>query len=906
MRLPAGAPVVYPWHVKRGEVIARVCERLGVTRTSGRASPEPLLVGLAGPPGSGKSIAASMVIAREDVRACFLKGVLWLSVGAGAGAKDRLPVLMYRLADMVYETVLGLEGRPPRTPDVGVDPENGATYIREAMGFDIRRLLIVADDVCEEKVLGELRSTGASLLYTTRSEHLFSDPSLVRLGNLRRHEAETVLRRVTEVDDEAALPKAAYEVIERCGSCVVELVFVGRWGAIRERVDREAWQKPVDRIIEAQRVAERQTARPIRWRTALLRAGLDELVCLSEQTRTLYFSLSVIPKGVDFRLEDAAALLHDGDCSLEELEEVSQTMTVLELMAIVARQMGGLYRIHDLHAEFTREAVADRPTTRDTAQARWLKHISTAKALFAWPLDALVDIWRSVDRSCDGVEARIGSPYDMALQALNTSDPRLPKVLRRVAYFHWLVGDRDGACAKWVKLVATEGEGGFQVGFPNLDRTLYHLGLHQENAGRISEAEAWFRQALRLQEERPETDHLNVSDTLHHLAKLSSIMGQAQDAERLYRRALAIKEATLGTDHPDVASTLSSLASCLLKTGRFEEAKKFLGRALAIYENKLGTDHSQVARTLYDLGRCARSADNGEEAERLYRQALLIQERSRPASLSELGDTLFALGGCVSEAGRIVEANILYQRALNARESILSPRHNEIARTAYALGKCRYELGRTDEAEGLCRRALVIVEENLGGNHPDSADILHTLGACAVDMGRRDGAVDLLYRALEIYKKHLGKDHSKVAHILYDLGRSASKAGLANEAERLFSRALVIKERNLGDDHPEVATILCALGDCASKRGVMEDAEGLYRRALAIQEVSLGANHRDVVDTLHALGKCTLFVGRNAEAAEFYQRTLAILEGQLPTDHVEVSEVQHGLALCQAVPTLSE
>ena len=62
------------------------------------------MVGLAGPSGAGKSTVASMIIAREDVRAHFDRGVLWLQVRQGA--KERLPELKSRHADMVYETVM--------------------------------------------------------------------------------------------------------------------------------------------------------------------------------------------------------------------------------------------------------------------------------------------------------------------------------------------------------------------------------------------------------------------------------------------------------------------------------------------------------------------------------------------------------------------------------------------------------------------------------------------------------------------------------------------------------------------------------------------------------------------------------------------------------------------------------
>ncbi|CAM9143918.1 unnamed protein product, partial [Ectocarpus sp. 8 AP-2014] len=108
VKIPSGAPRVRDWYVERRAEVAQACDHLEIASSrdssDGNTSNNPRVVGLAGPGGTGKSTVASMVIAREDVRASFHKGVLWLPVGQGA--KDRLPSLMLDLAGMVHKTAL--------------------------------------------------------------------------------------------------------------------------------------------------------------------------------------------------------------------------------------------------------------------------------------------------------------------------------------------------------------------------------------------------------------------------------------------------------------------------------------------------------------------------------------------------------------------------------------------------------------------------------------------------------------------------------------------------------------------------------------------------------------------------------------------------------------------------------
>ncbi|CBJ33350.1 expressed unknown protein [Ectocarpus siliculosus] len=114
VKIPSGTPRVRDWYVQRRAEVAHACDHLEITSSSrdsfernNSAENQRVVFGLAGPGGAGKSTVASMVITREDVRASFHKGVLWLPVGQGA--KDRLPSPMLDLAGMVHKTALSEE-----------------------------------------------------------------------------------------------------------------------------------------------------------------------------------------------------------------------------------------------------------------------------------------------------------------------------------------------------------------------------------------------------------------------------------------------------------------------------------------------------------------------------------------------------------------------------------------------------------------------------------------------------------------------------------------------------------------------------------------------------------------------------------------------------------------------------
>ncbi|CAM9744160.1 unnamed protein product, partial [Ectocarpus sp. 8 AP-2014] len=357
VKIPSRAPRVRDWYVERRAEVAQACDHLEITSIrdsfdgGSNSDKNPRVVGLAGPGGAGKSTVASMVIAREDVRASFHKGVLWLPVGQGA--KDRLPSLMLDLAGMVHKTALSEEPcRPPQRAGERID--DGVAYITEMMDEGRERILVVADDVWEAEVLQELKRVGACILYTTRHDSLLPDAPPVQVHEIAQEEAEMVLRRAADLDESAALPDAAYELMRRCEFVVLDIAFVGRWGVVRGRRKEKAWQMALDRILEAQ--AGGEGVGPLSWRAAVLRAGLEEVAVDNPLNKELYLALAVLPMGVTFPSEVAAALLYDdalsGEEDLEDLEMAEEVAATLERWSILIRMGGGNYRVHDEHSDF--------------------------------------------------------------------------------------------------------------------------------------------------------------------------------------------------------------------------------------------------------------------------------------------------------------------------------------------------------------------------------------------------------------------------------------------------------------------------------------------------------------------------------------------------------------------------
>lgn len=453
---------------------------------------------------------------------------------------------------------------------------------------------------------------------------------------------------------------------------------------------------------------------------------------------------------------DAAALLFDEkkdrSAAAADLDTAVELLAILERCSVLAVEEGGRHRLHGSHAGFVRERILCFPMSRALALSRWRRHVGTAAAFFSWPVEDLVEIWRTVAELSGPGEAAVERPYDAVLAGMDGGSAvgggsiagKFSTVLERVARFHAMAGDLREARVKYTRLVALcesnlkssrvggGGDGGGGASKLRLADHLHSLGAVSVELGAVKEADAANSWACSLRQEVLGADHPQVGSSLQALAACASAAGMPDAEQRLLRKALSIWDGGDGGGNAgtgggggrhgfdlDAARALQTLGGYAIQQGRRGEAERLLRRAVAAWESALGGDHPGTARALHSLGVCAFDGGKTEQAGELYRRALRIRQRRLGPRHPEVASTMHSLGVCEWKAGRVDEAESLYRKTLAIRVEKLGPEHLHVARTLHSLGSSARHGGRFGEATAMYRKALEIGEARLGPGHPE-------------------------------------------------------------------------------------------------------------------------------------------------------------------------------------------
>jgi Flp pilus assembly protein TadD len=174
------------------------------------------------------------------------------------------------------------------------------------------------------------------------------------------------------------------------------------------------------------------------------------------------------------------------------------------------------------------------------------------------------------------------------------------------------------------------------------------LGLFRQRQGRLPEAEAAYRTALRLEP--------GAVIAAVNLADLYRIQGREREADELLRRAVTLA--------PDAAIVQHALGLSLIRQKRYADAMNHLARAVALDPGS--------PRFAYVYAVALQSTGKPAEGERILRDAAA----RNPADV----DVLSALLQTTLRAGKIDQA-----APLAARLSALRPDNPEFGRLAAGL-----------------------------------------------------------------------------------------------------------------------------------------------------------------------------------------------------------------------------
>ena len=113
---------------------------------------------------------------------------------------------------------------------------------------------------------------------------------------------------------------------------------------------------------------------------------------------------------------------------------------------------------------------------------------------------------------------------------------------------------------------------------------------------------------------------------MHDIAVLHRRRGMLEQAEAMFKEALRIQKLKLGPDSIHVATTLRSLASLHEEQIRFAESQTLLLEALRITNFVIGSESSESTGLLQAIGEFAERHGHMDQAEFFFQHALRLQE----------------------------------------------------------------------------------------------------------------------------------------------------------------------------------------------------------------------------------------------------------------------------------------
>ena len=355
--------------------------------------------------------------------------------------------------------------------------------------------------------------------------------------------------------------------------------------------------------------------------------------------------------------------------------------------------------------------------------------------------------------------------------------------------------------------------------------------------------------------------------------------GRYSEAERLFKQALEIVEKLFESECPKLAGYLSNLGWAIGRQDRFIEAEFMLKRALNVCG---GLSNPSYPVILNNLAEILRDKREFTEAKSYYEQAIAILEKE--------GESIYLASALnnLSELYRQeenVSARRLTERALSIKENVLGSDHSGLISVLINLARA-FTIERNDsQAEKVLMRAQSICENTFGPDHPSYSIILNNLASIYLERHEYHKAEPLFKKALAIDERTVGHDHTHPALILSNLATLYGAEGLIDEAITIGEEALKIRENLLGLEHLDIVTISEKLVNLYRQKGRINDAIFLSKRNITIHEKKIGLENQNLALSIHNLAVLYEDLGDNESAASYYDQALRMYEKIYGPDH---------------------
>ncbi|NNE47436.1 MAG: serine/threonine protein kinase [Rhodothermales bacterium] len=667
-------------------------------------------------------------------------------------------------------------GRPPTTAtdvyQLGVVAYEILTGVRPFRGED-RSVFELERTICEDdpdRPSLAVRDTSVSLTEQqrkTRSKLLAGDVDAIVLKSLRK-ESEDRYASAGEFSADVQRFLDGVPVSARQGSTgyrIQKFVRRYRWrvavvatSVVVLLAGATAYAVQITRArAEAEAAAEIATLeRAKSERVATFLAGLFEAGDLEKSQGDTLTVFDLVDRGVQ---------------ELDDLEDEP------EVQARLAHVIGDVYH---------RLSQFDRSEQLLTRSADILRGIpATESSELPFTLEALSDL--SVSRGdfeAAAVYAR--EAVGVASEVHGEKHATVARMMNRLGTAYFYQND-DSLAAHYYRRaleIYRSAEGAEGEGFASL---VGNLGLIEQRAGRLVEAEALLRESRSLLQDVPGTEE-RVADATRNLAIILGGRGELDEAEQLHIDHVAMRRVLDGDTSVAVSSALSFLGSLYQQRGEYEKSVETQSESLEILKQLFGPRHRYSAMAMNNLAQPLRLLGRYDEAEAHLRQSIDIRREVYGESHYRVATALRQVGNVLSARGNNAEALELFEEALQIREKHFGRNHKNTANSLNDVASTLASLGRTEQAETVLQDAMkiwgVVSEPDNGQSRTR-----YLLGGLLLDRGELVYSEGLLREAYSERQQRFGADHWRTAASASLLARCLAEQGKREEAELLLIEA---------------------------------------------------------------------------------------------------------------------
>jgi eukaryotic-like serine/threonine-protein kinase len=309
-------------------------------------------------------------------------------------------------------------------------------------------------------------------------------------------------------------------------------------------------------------------------------------------------------------------------------------------------------------------------------------------------------------------------------------------------------------------------------------------------------------------------------------------LGLFSRAEALYRKAASIREQRLGPENTGTLLSETSQAWALYRGGKYHDAEQLLNTVLAIRMRRSGENNAETITVMDYLGAVLNDEGHAAEAEKLERKTLAWRMRVYGPGNSETLISMNHLSLALQNLGRLPEAESLDRQQLAGWQRLEGSDSPHVLLASDNLAIILYLEHRLADAESLDRQTLATKRRVLGPDHPETVRSMNTLTAVLTDEGKLQEALPLAQQVLAIRTRELGAEHPLTISAMSNLGEIYTRLGDDSRAQDMLQNAEATAIHALGANSPQANLARYNLACLALRRGQSSEAIRLLRDAL--------------------------------------------------------------------------